>query len=74
MRRRCLLTYEIDGSTKETYLFYEKNVEEALSKFFLFNDRNKVKVVSLVVEKDYPEEDVVLLPEDEVLKDILKNI
>lgn len=74
--RRCLLTYEVDGVTKETYLFYKKEVKEALTKFFLFNDKKKVKVISLLMEDDYSDsvEGKVLLPEDEVLKDILKNI
>lgn len=74
--RRCLLTYEVDGVTKKTYLFYKKEVKEALTKFFLFNDKKKVKVISLLMEDDYSDsvEGKVLLPEDEVLKDILKNI
>lgn len=74
--RRCLLTYEIDGATKETYLFYEKEVKEALTKFFLFNDKKKVKVISLLIEDDYSDsvEGKVLLPDEEPLLIILNNI
>lgn len=74
--RRCLLTYEIDGVTKETYLFYEKEVKEALTKFFLFNDKKKVKVISLLIEDDYSDsvEGKVLLPDEEPLLIILNNI
>ena len=75
---KCLLTYEIDGETKETFLFYENDVAEALSKFFIFNDKTKIKIISLQLKKHYPSymdiEEIVYLANEEPLKGILNKL
>lgn len=75
---KCLLTYEIDGETEETFLFYEKDMAEALSKFFIFNDKRKIKIISLQLKRHYPSymdiEEIVYLADEEPLKGILDTL
>ena len=54
---KCLVTYR-DGTNKrkETYLYYKNDIKEALKKFFIFNDRNSIKVIALQTKKHYPDD------------------
>lgn len=52
---KCLLTYrDANGEVKETNLYYNNDVKEALKNFFIFNDKKSIKVISLETKKHYP--------------------
>lgn len=54
---KCLLTYRnANGEVKETNLYYNNDVKEALKNFFIFNDRKSIKVISLETKRHYPDD------------------
>lgn len=75
---KCLLTYKYLGELKETFLFYKEDISEALKKFFLFNNKKDIEIVSLQLKQHYPNymdiEETIYLPTDDVLKEALKNL
>ena len=65
----------MNGEEKVTYLYYKEELSEALDNFFLFNDKNKIEIISLQLKRHYPNymdiEEKIYYPNDDELKEIL---